>query len=224
MVRLRRLQTPRSAAGPAMLLLCGPAAANLPAHFRRSRSPASCSTAPAVARSAPSVPRWDWHSAPASCRSGWLGSRPSPPPAARTSSPSKLHRLSSLIQREAQVGGHLPHIVILRIVFQNLQVFRERVGRFPLLQELLRLFDAAGDFGTIRVFRHGRSGTRCLIVILGLTSRTSNAVSGVSDYEGHGRARFLLHHRRAKMLSGQEIEVAPFPGRCTSVSSPSCDF
>src|SRR5208283_233370 len=67
----------------------------------------------------------------------------------------QLHRLRSLIQRETQVGRHLPHIVILRIAFQDLQVFRQRVGRLSLLQQLFRLLDAAANLGTIRIFRHG---------------------------------------------------------------------
>src|SRR6266481_755902 len=78
----------QSAAKPANPPLFSPVAANPPAHFHTSRSPAFCSNAPAVAQSALSVPTSGWHTAPAFCKSGWLASHPSPPPAAQTTLPT----------------------------------------------------------------------------------------------------------------------------------------
>src|SRR5208283_5545961 len=63
---------------------------------------------------------------------------------------------------------------------------RQRVGCLSLLQQLLRLFDAAGDLGTIRSFRHGRSYEReNSSLILGFTPLTSNALPPLRDYQSH---------------------------------------
>src|SRR5271154_5169859 len=71
------------AAGPTALLRSFPGAVDLPAHFHRYQSPASCSTAPVVGRTELSAPRRDWHIVQASYRSDWLARRPTAPRCAR---------------------------------------------------------------------------------------------------------------------------------------------
>ena len=109
----------------------------------------------------------------------------------------QLHRLRSLIQRETQVRRHLPHIVVLRIAFQNLQVFRQRVGRLPFC----RSFSA---FSTRRAIsaRLGFSGMgglwadRGSALILGFAPGPSNALRPPGDYESHA----IVHRLNARDL------------------------
>src|SRR5271154_986387 len=97
------------AAGPTALLRFFPGAVDLPAHFHRYQSPASCSTAPAVDRTVLSAPRRGWHIVRASCRSDWPAWHPTPPLAARitlraTALPALLYLTTERGQRPS--AGH----------------------------------------------------------------------------------------------------------------------
>ena len=117
--------------------------------------------------------------------------------------------LRSLIQGKAQIRRHLPHVVILRIVLQDQQVFRQCLGRLAFLQELFRLLDPAGDLDTIGVFRHWLCGAERPVLILGLPPPPSNAVPLLGDYESHDRYTVSPLHN-PKSLPKAEIQGSPW--------------
>ena len=61
----------------------------------------------------------------------------------------QLHRLRSALQRKADIGCHLAHIVILRIFREHLHVFVESFAGLALLQELFGALHATGDLGSV---------------------------------------------------------------------------
>ena len=61
----------------------------------------------------------------------------------------QLHRLRSALQRKADIGRHLAHIVVLRVFGEDLQVFVESFAGLALLQELFGALDASGDLGSV---------------------------------------------------------------------------
>ena len=61
----------------------------------------------------------------------------------------QLYRFRSALQRKADIGCHLAHIVILRIVGQHLHVLVEGLAGLAFLQELFGALHAARDLGSV---------------------------------------------------------------------------
>ena len=61
----------------------------------------------------------------------------------------QLYRFRSALQRKADIGRHLAHVVILRIFGQHLHVLVESFAGLALLQELFGALDSSGDLGSV---------------------------------------------------------------------------
>ena len=61
----------------------------------------------------------------------------------------QLHRLRSALQRKADIGCHLAHIVVLRVFREDLQIFVQSFAGLALLQELFGALHASGDLGSV---------------------------------------------------------------------------
>src|SRR5713101_4602941 len=202
------------AAKPAIPLLSVPAAANPPAHFRTSRSPTFCWSAPAVAQSALSAPTSGWHTAPASCRSGSLASHPPPPLAAQTARPAAAPPAPPYLKRDTAQPPSAAHC---RFADRCPELAGIPSGRRPSSPSA----KASPPFLRGGLLRHdldfpawavlGR--TESSVLILGFAPGAINAVPPVLDYESHVVASLPRFPARRNYAAGY--------GK-TQVSSSAC--
>ena len=61
----------------------------------------------------------------------------------------KLYCFRSALQRKADIGCHLAHIVILRVLGEDLHIFVQSFASLALLQELFGALYSARDLGSV---------------------------------------------------------------------------
>jgi len=184
----------RSAATRGVFLLSFPGAANPPAHFVRPDRQLFVRMLQQLPKAHFLFPRRV--GIPRQLLVGQAGSRRIRAATCRSNnSPSSRTAWSPYLMRDTAPPPSAAHCRFADRL-PGLQVFRQRVGRFPLLQKLLRLLYTAGYFGTIRIFRHGRSWDREFRLDSRIHPRPSNALLPLRDYEVMRSARSQLSSRK----------------------------